>query len=483
MSGKSLARLRIVAAGCFFVAICLLFFEGADASILAALQIGPAILALNALALLVLAIAALLFGRIYCSIFCPLGILQDLLARARPKRKYRRLAPFAILRYGIAAIFFLAIVAGISAIFSLVDPYSTFGRIAADIFSPLWDGLHNLLAWGALQFENYAIIDAQGHPQGSLTIAVAAGSLLALVISTWLAGRIWCNFCPVGTLLGLLSRFSLLRIRLNSSRCVACGRCERVCKTGCIDIAKKEIDASRCVDCFNCIASCPQGALSYSPAVAGRGSGVSLARRALFVAFLPAAMAGPAVAAMLPPGREDKLPSRKAPPQRESPITPPGSSESEAFSRHCTGCQLCVASCPGDTIASFRNGLGILQPSLTFEYGYCIPGCTRCGDVCPTAAIKPFTAEEKARIQIGIAAVDFDRCLVHTEKIPCRACYNICPPQIISLVSDDLPEGLKRPLVDATQCIGCGACEFVCPARPVAAIAVNGKPRHTHTGQ
>lgn len=479
MTGKNLVRLRVVLASFLFTGMCLLFLESIGVSFLASWQLGSALLAGSLVVLIVLAALTIALGRIYCAAFCPLGILQDLLARINPRAKYRPLAAFFPLRLAIMLLFLASILAGIPIIFAVLDPYSAFGRIAANLLAPLWDTIHNLIAWAATTMESDTVVEIFSQPPGGSALILSGATLAALALAAWKYCRAWCNFCPVGAILGLLSRFSLLRIRLEKNKCLSCGRCEHVCKTGCLNIDKKVVDSSRCVDCFNCLAVCPSGALAYGPRARVSPSPQSSTTRRAFLALAPALLATPVSAAVIAPGRADKLPERKTRPARSNPVTPPGSRGVGHFSAHCSGCQLCASVCPGYVLASFANGLGVAQPSLTFEYGYCLQGCARCGAVCPTGAIAPFTAAEKEGIQIGLANVDFDRCIVHTEKIPCKACYNICPPQAISL--EPVPgstEDLKRPVVDAAKCVGCGACEFVCPARPLAAISVSGMKEH-----
>lgn len=477
-----LLPVRIFLGAVFFAAFCLLFLESIDSAFLAAWQLGPALLAGNIAALIVIAIITLLFGRVYCAVFCPLGVGQDLLARLNIWRKYRNLPAWPIPRYLILAVFLAGIVLGLPILFVFLDPYSAFGRVMTDFFSPLWDAAHNALAWSSRQLESYAVVSTASRPQGWIAIGTAIFTLLALILLSWKAGRVWCNLCPIGALLGLLARFSLWRIRINGDSCVACGKCERVCKTGCIDAKAAKVDNSRCVACFNCLGACPQAGLTYSLSARltpAEKQGTAPGRRALLFSALPALLALPVQAAMLPPGRDDKPPTRKNRPARPIPITPPGSDSQRHFNSHCSGCQLCVSACPTDILASFRDGPGLLQPTLSFEYGFCIPGCTRCGNVCPTSAIRKFTAQEKSQTQIGMAEVDFNRCIVHTEDIPCKACYHICPPQIIELEPvPGMPDNFKRPRVPVDKCIGCGACEFVCPARPIAAIKVNGSLQH-----
>lgn len=147
----------------------------------------------------------------------------------------------------------------------------------------------------------------------------------------------------------------------------------------------------------------------------------------------------------------------------------------DAFEARCTGCQLCVSACPNQVLRSFDNGLGMLQPSLSFERGYCRVNCVSCSTVCPAGAIRPVSVAEKSAIQIGRAIINPELCIVTKDNVQCTACARNCPPGIIKLVGEG---PVKKPAVDAERCTGCGACEYVCPTRPLAAIRVDGNLQH-----
>jgi len=176
--------------------------------------------------------------------------------------------------------------------------------------------------------------------------------------------------------------------------------------------------------------------------------------------------------------QEPKLPdlTRKQSPVRTVPITPPGSSGLPAFTAHCTSCQLCVSACPNQVLSSTADGTGMLQPSLSFERGFCRVNCVTCSEVCPTGAIRPITAAGKSATQIGRPILDRARCIINTDKVQCTACSRICPTNALSLVGPN--EGAKQLAIDAERCTGCGACEYVCPVHPVAAIRVEGNLDH-----
>lgn len=489
MKGRNLLWLRRGVAICVFAAFILLFtlpsqIFAPQAAFLAQVQIGPAILAGSLAVLCVLGLLSLLFGRLYCSLLCPLGLMQDAIARLRRKRKFRHLRGNNWLRYGIFLFFALALGFGLLLPAGLLDPYSAFGRIMTDLFAPLLDIVRNFLAWLGQKL-NFSVLTAReiSFP-GWVAWLIAFATLLLIFTLALKAGRIWCNYCPVGTGLGFLARKSPLRIRLKREKCIACHRCEKVCKTGCIDIENYAVDASRCVDCFRCSAVCPKEAIAYQLPTRSEASMQTTDKRAFLHSLLAC------VAALSVPGaieaasgeeinRPDVTPQRRKLRARETPITPPGSRSLEHFEKHCTGCQLCVSACPNNVLVTSSSAPGLLQPGMTYEYGYCRPNCVVCGEVCPAGAIKPVSLSAKKAIQIGRASVDFNRCIVHTDNVQCTACQRICPYGAISLEPlRSGQESLRRPVVDPTQCTGCGACEYICPAMPLAAIAVTGNQFH-----
>ena len=170
----------------------------------------------------------------------------------------------------------------------------------------------------------------------------------------------------------------------------------------------------------------------------------------------------------------------KVAPERKTPLTPPGSLSARHFQQYCTGCQLCVAQCPNQVLRPSTGLLTLMQPTMSYERGYCRPECTRCIDVCPTDAIRPIKAEEKSSIQIGHAVWVKKNCVVITDGVECGHCARMCPVGAITMVNLDPEDELspKVPAVNESRCIGCGACENLCPARPFSAIYVEGHEAH-----
>lgn len=489
MSVKTLTATRKFLATLVFVAFVALFCSAPIPGLekLAALQIGPAILAGSVVFLLVQALAAALFGRVYCSLLCPLGITQDFLAIFRKKRLYKPREVIRILRYGVLAVFVASLISGYLVAYNALDPYSVFGRIANAVFAPILSAVSELVARAAEFFNISVSFGGELAFSGWPVLLIALASLAILIALVLKYGREWCNYCPAGTLLGFIAQKSLFRIRLDATKCVSCGLCQKTCKTGCIDIYKKTVSADRCVACLDCASVCPKKALAYSASSAATETpAASAPRRSFLNGVLPGLILAAASAGEVRAAEKEiviKEEKREAP-RRENPVSPPGSDSLERYARHCAGCQLCASVCPNGVLLGEDFGAGLIQPTLNFTRGYCRPNCAKCGEVCPTGAIRPFSLEEKKRVRLGLAGIARERCIINRDNLPCTACQRICPQEAITLVkmSDD-GKAPKQPVVDSHKCTGCGACEYVCPSRPVAAITVNGFPVHKRSGE
>ena len=494
-----LKKLRIALAVLFWLGVTLLLldFTGtlhAYLGWMAKIQFLPAVLALNVGVIAGLVLLTLVFGRVYCSVICPLGVFQDGIAwlRAhRSKKAYAFRKENKWLRYGIWVLFVVALVAGINVIVSLLAPYSSYGRIVQNLFQPVYLWGNNLLAWIAERAGSYAFYEKEVWLRSLPTFIVAAVTFVVIAVLAFRGGRTYCNdICPVGTTLSFFSRFAMFRPVIDESQCVRCHSCEHKCKAQCIEITKEHvgIDYSRCVDCFNCIDTCPKGGIKYrfawsrkdsSPSVqndkadTGRRAFMSGAAVALGAAALKGVEAKAQSLTKVDGGFAAVLP--KQAPEREVPLTPPGSIGPKDFYRHCTACQLCVAECPNNVLRPSDNLEHLMQPQMSYEKGFCRPECTRCSELCPSGAIRRITREEKTQYHIGTARVNPELCFMATGKTTCGKCVQACPSGAIKLV----PFGEHRiPAIAEEVCTGCGACEYLCPVRPISAITVNGKHQH-----
>ncbi len=550
-------------------------------SILAKVQFAPAVASLSIGIIAIQIVLALLFGRIYCSAICPLGIFQDCVPKIRPRKKHpyrrRRLGRAALAaKYAVAALWAASLIFGVGAIWSALDPYGIFGRIAAALIAPAIDWLIGSAQIGASS--------PNLLPAGLAVASIATAAVYAVIIAVcaFFTGRGYCSaVCPVGTILGIFGRFSLFGMRIDAQKCRRCRACEKQCKMHCIDIpsaktpqpgdAKPAIDASRCISCFNCLSSCKFGALSYGlrckraqnaelcsgdkikaqtkakendsfsnnpqlpensadaqtpspesarasekpgnaqmpspesahasensgdaqtqspePKQAAENAGAETAdigekrRKALQIALSAAVgLAAGAIMRSAPAAAQTKSDladvTRKALSPRQTPVFPPGKRDVRTFLKRCTGCELCMRACPNRVIwFPSRIGAAMFKPQMRFDFGACRPSCNACAAVCPTGALIPFEPAEKARNPVGIATFDIEKCVNYTTKSTnCSACARMCPYDAISLTDDKRSNGKanKVPAVDPQKCVGCGTCEYVCAARPTAAIRVEG---------
>ncbi len=488
-----LQKIRRVLAVLGIVAVTLLFLDFTGLvhvwlGWMAKIQFLPALLALNLGVVVALVVLTLLFGRIYCSVICPLGIMQDGFAwmgRKAKRNRYHYSPAKNILRYTMLGVMAVAVILGISSAVALLAPYSAYGRIAGSFLAPLWMWGNNLLAIWAEHEGSYAFYTVDVWIKGWVTLAVAAVTLVVLAILAWRNGRTYCNtVCPVGTVLGFLSRYSLFKIVIDTSKCNGCGLCARNCKSACIDPKAHKVDYSRCVACMDCVGKCNQGAISFrfakSTGKSARPFAPDVSRRS-FVAATAAVASAAAVKAeeKIVDGGLAVIEDKKIP-DRRTRIVPPGAKSLRHFSSHCTACQLCVSACPNGVLRPSADLLTLMQPEASYERGYCRPECTKCSEVCPSGAIIPVDKAEKSSIQIGHAVWIKENCVILTDGVHCGNCARHCPTGAIKMASSDPsnPNAPWIPMVNEERCIGCGACENLCPARPFSAIYVEGHESH-----
>jgi ferredoxin len=518
------------------------------------IQVAPSLLkflsfpAFLSLGFLVVIVATVLMGRIYCSTVCPLGILQDVISRAsrlyteriRGKAKRYRPAPARnLLRYSLLGVTVLFLIFGSSFFLNLLDPFSLFGKMVSGLVRPLYFGINNIAADWLQSRGIYTLYHVETRQLNALPLIYPA---LLLGLVAWFAftrGRLYCNtICPVGSLLGLLSKYSMFRIQIDNSLCTRCNQCSLNCKAQCIDLKNQRVDFTRCVGCFNCFNACSAHGINYRnqwfprTAVADRKppdgkipTGQSTrgdtpqhpdaapeqlsvsnrftdSGRRTFLFRLLAYGIGHAAASRVvragamsvPPadhtshGREPDIrddlrvvvtqPSTIAE-EKQFPVSPPGSMGLDHFNKLCTACRLCVSACPTRVLqpSFLEYGFtGMMRPRMDFHASFCRFDCVRCTEICPTGAILPLTLEQKRVTQIGVVKLELDNCVVRTENTACGACAEHCPTQAVFMVP--YQDGLTIPEIDVDHCVGCGACEYICPTRPYRAIYVDGNPRH-----
>ncbi|MBN2765291.1 MAG: 4Fe-4S binding protein [Paludibacteraceae bacterium] len=481
-----LRKIRIVVSVLFFSLITLYFvdFAGllpAGFSLLAQIQFLPALLALNLVVLAALVALTFIFGRVYCSSICPLGTFQDIVNWARrkflKKKRFKYKKAANILRWSVLTITIIAFISGFSFLIGLLDPYSAFGRISVHVLKPAYLAGNNLLEAIFTHFGDHTFYRMSIYTGSVFSLIVALITLIVVGIMAWTGGRNYCNtICPVGTSLGLISKYSLFQIRIDENLCNSCGACGRNCKASCIDTKNHKIDASRCINCFDCIDVCNQSAMkfTYSMKTAKKQTIPDTSRRRFMLAVATTSLAaGKVLADKTIPGHNSIKTERK------KAITPPGALNSKHFLTQCTSCHLCVSSCPSEVIkpAFLEYGLGgIMQPMMSFEKGFCNYDCTVCTDVCPSNALISLTMEEKHHNQMGQVQLVLENCIVVTDGTSCGACSEHCPTQAVSMIP--YKDGLTIPHIEVDICVGCGGCEYICPAVPFKAIYVEGIDKH-----
>ena len=450
------------------------------------IQLVPALLALNVEVLVILLVLSLVFGRVYCSFICPMGVYQDVVAwlskKFTKKKKYTFSKAMTVLRWTVLAATVIAFIFGFNFLVGLLDPYGAYGRIVTHIFRPAYLAGNNLLEYIFSSFDNYTFYKVGIYSLGVLSTLIALVTLVGIGLLAWRNGRTWCNtICPVGTLLGFISRYSLFRLQFDDDKCNSCGLCAMKCKASCINSKDKQIDYSRCVTCFNCIEACNRSAMKYAPykwkktvTNVPENKTVDESKRRFLSATVVTAVAATSLM-----GQKVASITGKRALKRNLPIVPPGGLNVENLQEKCISCHLCVSKCPSHVIkpAFTEYGLGgMMQPRLYFDHGFCNYDCTVCSDVCPSKALRPLTVEQKHQTQVGQVHFIRHNCIVFTDETNCGACSEHCPTQAVHMVP--YKGVLTIPETDVSICVGCGGCEYVCPAKPYKAIYVEGLEAH-----
>ena len=361
--------------------------------------------------LLGLFLLTFLFGRFYCSTLCPLGILQEFLMFVfRRKNSLKKNLPY---KYFIAALVLGFLIGGTAFLVRLIDPYTLFGSAMS----------------GAL----YGLV------------------VLLIAVLVWFKGRWFCsNLCPVGTLLGLISKFAVNKIYIDADKCVSCGVCASKCPTGSIDYKQKTVDNETCVKCLNCLGKCPKSAISFGMHK-NKNVPFSQSRRKFLIG-------GAAVGVLLLAAKGSVLLAKSAVEKFKKVIIPAGAKNLDDFANRCLNCNLCVQNCPMKIIKKADGDYPVVH--IDYTDGFCDYDCHRCSEVCPSGAIERISLAEKRKTQIGVALVDESKC------IKCGLCVMKCPRQIIKREDGGYPQ------ISADECIGCGACQNACPVDAIAVVPV-----------
>ncbi len=463
----------------------------------------PSVIFLSFILVTILTLAA---GRSYCSFFCPLGIFQDFVSRGASilsgRKKYRYTSPHNLLRYSILTITIISYSASGTFLIIWLDPFSIYGRFFSQILSPFLTGINNIVSVVLSKFNIYSMhsVDIKYASTGLLFAVITM--MLFIIILAAFRGRLYCNtICPVGSILGLISKFSFLKIEIDKNKCIHCSSCERVCKSSCIEHAVEHVDYSRCVSCFNCVKVCPNSSIKFTSGYSGRFNeddntamdkeelrpyrenvnrqNIKIARKSFIagMTFIPSLLTAQTSLKKQQLYIQDI--SKQKFYKKKIFTSPPGSQSIDLFNKSCSGCSLCITKCPSSVLqpAVMQYGLsGIMQPYLDFNTGYCNYDCTICSEVCPTSAIKKISAAEKHLIQTGKSFFIKENCITYTNGTDCGACSEHCPTKAVKMIP--FKNKLVIPEVNQAICIGCGACEYVCPVRPLKAIYVEGNRIH-----
>jgi polyferredoxin len=431
----------------------------------------------------------LILGRVFCGWFCPLGIMNDFVGSFKKRKvpKETRLD-----RAGIKVKYYVLIAILLAAVFQMhlvgiLDPISLTIRSFSVAVSPALNyAFHSMFDF--LYRTDFAGISGVSEPVFEFlkmhilsfqTPAFEQGSLIGIIFLlilglNFVRKRFWCRFiCPLGALLALLSKFSLLNHRLDSEKCDDCMLCMATCAGGARPEPGSDWRGSECVLCMNCEDTCAEHAIAFKFGKPRTDLHRTDLKRRYIIGAGASGLASLVLLRLNPVRKSGSA----------SLVRPPGSVEEEEFLRRCIKCGECMKVCITNGLQPtfLQAGLeGIWSPAFAFRIGYCEYGCTLCGQVCPTGSIQELDLETKKKVKIGLAFIDVGRCLPYAFKINCIVCEEHCPTDPKAIVFEKkivaTSEGeleLKLPVVDPKLCIGCGICEFKCPVGEHAAIRIS----------
>ncbi|MFC1544543.1 4Fe-4S dicluster domain-containing protein [Gemmatimonadota bacterium] len=434
------------------------------------------------------------FGRIFCSWVCPMGTLSHVLSHNKLKtaesvrrNRYHKRQSW---KYVAVAFFLIASALGLQ-IVGFLDPFSVLIRSFALAVNPVFNFLARALLYPLLTLDwpwlnaivepmftflrRYVLSFEQPYFYQGLFIGLL---FVAIAVLNQVRRRFWCRFlCPLGALLGLLGRFSFLKLVVNKETCTSCMLCNRNCEGACEPHSTESWVRAECLPCWNCVEACPHGSISLGLGLPGRkDASVDLSKRAVL------ASAGTAVGALALMRIDPRklAPSSRVSSGRDSKkhnpllIRPPGAVDEEEFLKRCIKCGECMKVCIKNAIhpTLMEAGLeGLWTPYLKMQLGYCEFNCTLCGQVCPTGAIEKLTTEAKHVNRIGLAFFDRNRCIPFSLGRNCIVCEEVCPTPKKAIYFEEVEvtdrdgkrQVIKQPVIDPHLCIGCGICEYVCP--------------------
>lgn len=408
---KNLFKIRTVASLLSAIIIILAFSGLSVFAKYLSLQVGPNVARLFSdfgfaalISLVLILLITFLFGRWYCSVICPLGLIQEVELFIL-RKKYKGLKHYSWISYLIAAIAFGFVAAGNVYLLRFTEPYTLFGEIY------------------------------------SLSVIGIVFVVIVFVLVVFKARFFCSSLCPVGAILNLFSKFSIFGIQFDKSRCISCKMCMPNCPVGCIDIDSGRVDNSVCVKCLRCVGACSKGVFYYGKAKSGNIKFNPKRRQ-----FIAAVSMITVFAAACKLGLTIKQKTAKA---VKRFILPPGANSCGAFINKCLNCNLCVKNCPNDIIKKADSDFDAVH--IDFSKNHCDFECKKCSDVCPAGALKKMRLTEKQKMRIAVARFDENKC------VGCGECVKKCPTGAIKKLSD-----VKMPEYDVDKCIGCGLCSITC---------------------
>lgn len=423
-------------------------------------------------------------GRVVCGWVCPLGSLHQAFSflfkkskLLKPKTERNKHTAW---KYYILAFILVGTVFSLNLV-GILDPLSLLYRSFAASFLPAVK--YSFSAFISLLYKIHLF--SLGDPLVQFLETLSINSifqqgffigaiLIGIVLLNISRERYWCRYlCPLGAFLGLIARWNVIKLKIDTQKCIECGLCNIQCQTQANPFPEEEWKSSECIYCFTCSAICPTSAIEFpmrtTPEEIIR---VDLSRRRLiFTSFL---------GFLVVPFFRLSPSTKRASPKL---IRPPGALPEDKFLQKCVKCGECMKVCPTNALQPAMDEAGpegIWTPVLVPKIGYCEYYCSLCSQVCPTGAIQELAVEEKTKVKIGLAWVDKNRCIPYDLGTPCIVCEEHCPtsPKAIKLVKTkvELPDGTVKtpaaPVIDTDLCIGCGICENKCPVVDKPAIYV-----------
>ena len=454
---------------------------------------------------LIILVPTILFGRFFCGWICPMGTLQHFVGdspsesnRGKQRIESNRYKRWQTIKYVVLIAGLVAAGFG-SMVIGWLDPFSLLVRSIGLSLLPAFNYIVRA-ALTPLEQSHIAAIKATGglihavlgaflleFRQAHFTQGIFLGILFFAILAMSLRiTRFWCRaICPLGALLGAVSRWSVLGLHKDAEACNNCNRCLLHCQGGDDPIGSSPWRKSECLMCMNCVGSCPDHALTFrffrkEKEVASP----DLGRRRTITGIAAGAVAVPLMRANTGLGKS----------RNERLLRPPGALDEPEFLSRCIRCGECMKVCPNNALQPtlVEAGLeGLWTPTLVPRIGYCEPSCVLCSEVCPTGAIWQITPKEKGwvvgvgaaqnqPIRLGTAFYDRGRCLPWAMATDCIVCEEWCPvsPKAIYVEEAEVVDSagktktLKQPRVDPSKCVGCGACEYACPLQEHPAVYV-----------